>query len=116
MSILDRLRNTASSATDAAKRQAKRAQLEIQASRLESSMRREKTKIGEALYPSLESGAIESDLAEVQAALAEIAALDQRLAANTAALEALKADDDDEGEAEPTPLLPPDDRSSGDGS
>lgn len=114
MSILDRLRDTASSVTNAAKKQAKRAQLEIQASRLESSLRREKTKIGEALYPSLESGAIESDLAEVQAALVEIAVLDQRLAANTAALEALKADDD-EGEAEPTPLLPPDDRSSGGG-
>ena len=110
MGIFNRIRDTASSATEVAKRQASRARLEIQASRLESSLRKEKTKIGEALYPQLESGELESDLAEVQVALIEIAALNQRLTANAAELEAPKADDQGE---EPELLSPPDDVAPG---
>ncbi len=89
MSFLDRVRETAAAATDATKKQTRRAQLEMRASRLESRVRREKTAIGEALYPLLASGEMESDLAEVQAALAEIETLNQQLARNATEIEAL---------------------------
>ena len=52
-------------------------------------MHREKTAIGEALYPLLASGEMESDLAEVQTALTRIEVLNQQLAENAAELEAL---------------------------
>ncbi len=93
MSFFDRVketvRETSSAATEATKKQARRAQLEMRASRLEARVQREKTAIGEALYPLLASGELESDLAEVQTALARIDALNQQLAENAAELEAL---------------------------
>ena len=93
MSFFDRVketvRETATAAAEATKKQARRAQLEMRASRLEARVRREKTAIGEALYPLLASGELESDLAEVQTALARIEVLNQQLAENAAELEAL---------------------------
>ena len=53
MSFLERLRSSAISASDVARRQTSRVMLELQASRVESDIRKQKTKIGEALYPLL---------------------------------------------------------------
>ncbi len=104
MSFFDRIRGTvretATAATEATRKQARRAQLEMRESRLEARVRREKTAIGEALYPLLAAGELESDLAEVQAALARIEGLNQQIAENAAELEALLA---------PPPALPPQD-------
>ena len=95
MSFFERVRGTvretATAATEAARKQARRAQLEMRESRLEARVRREKTAIGEALYPLLAAGELESDLAEVQTALARIEALNQQIAENAAALDALLA-------------------------
>ena len=89
--VRDTVRETATAAGEATRKQARRAQLEMRESRLEARVRREKTAIGEALYPLLASGELESDLAEVQTALARIATLNQQLADNAAELEALLA-------------------------
>ena len=95
MTFLDRVRDTvretATAATEATRKQARRAQLEMRESRLEARVRREKTAIGEALYPLLVSGELESDLAEVQTALSRIETLNEQLAENTAELDALLA-------------------------
>lgn len=93
MSFFDRVketvRETATAATEATKKQARRAQLEMREGRLQTRVQREKTAIGEALYPRLAAGEMESDLAEVQTALARIEVLNQQLAENAAELEAL---------------------------
>ena len=89
--VRDTMRETATAATEATKKQARRAQLEMRESRLEARVKREKTAIGEALYPLLASGELESELAEVQTALNRIEALNQQLAENAAELEALLA-------------------------
>ena len=95
MSFFDRVRETvretATAATGATKKQARRAQIEMRESRLEAQVRREKTAIGEALYPLLASGELESELAEVQTALSRIETLNQQIAANAAELDALLA-------------------------
>lgn len=91
--VRDTVRETASAAGDATKRQARRAQLEMRESRLEARVRREKTAIGEAFYPLLASGELSSELAEVQTALVRIEALNQQLAENAAELDALLAGD-----------------------
>ncbi len=97
MSFFDRVRETvrgtAAAATEATKKQARRAQLEMRESRLEARVRREKTAIGEALYPLLASSELESELAEVQTALARIETLNQQLAENATELDALLAGD-----------------------
>ena len=49
--VRDTMRETATAATEATKKQARRAQLEMRESRLEARVKREKTAIGEALYP-----------------------------------------------------------------
>ena len=89
--VRETVRETATAATEATKKQARRAQLEMRESRLEARVRREKTSIGEALYPLLASGEMESDLAEVQTALTRIEALNEQLAENAAELDALLA-------------------------
>ena len=89
--VRDTMRETATAATEATKKQARRAQLEMRESRLEARVKREKTAIGEALYPVLASGELESELAEVQTALNRIEVLNQQLAENAAELDALLA-------------------------
>lgn len=89
--VRDTVRETATAATEATRKQARRAQLEMRESRLEARIRREKTAIGEALYPLLISGELESDLAEVQTALSRIETLNEQLSENTAELDALLA-------------------------
>lgn len=96
MTFFDRfretVRETAAAATEATKKQARRAQLEIRESRLQARIRREKTAIGEAIYPLLAAGDLQVDLAEVQTALARIKVLHEQLAENAAELQALVAD------------------------
>ncbi len=89
--VRDTVRETATAATEATKKQARRAQLEMRESRLEARVKREKTAIGEALYPLLASGELESDLAEVQTALNRIDTLNQQLSENAEELDALLA-------------------------
>ena len=89
--VRDTVRETATAATEATRKQARRAQLEMRESRLEARVKREKTAIGEALYPLLVSGELESDLAEVQTALNRIDVLNEQLAENAAELDALLA-------------------------
>ena len=89
--VRDTVRETATAASEATRKQARRAQLEMRESRLEARVRREKTAIGEALYPLLVSGEVESDLAEVQTALSRIEVLNEQLAENAAELDALLA-------------------------
>ncbi len=89
--VRDTVRETATAASEATRKQARRAQLEMRESRLEARVRREKTAIGEALYPLLASGELESDLAQVQTALSRIEALNQQLAENAGELDALLA-------------------------
>ena len=79
MSFQDQVRKTVSSVAEETKKQAKRAQLEVRANRLESSIRREKTIIGEALHPRLASGELPCDIAEVQAALGRIKEMEGQL-------------------------------------
>ncbi|HCV00899.1 MAG: hypothetical protein CL897_03965 [Dehalococcoidia bacterium] len=93
MTFFDRFREsvkeTAAAATEATNKLARRAQLEIKESRLQARVRREKTAIGEAIYPLLASGDLQIDLAEVQTALARIEVLNEQLAENAAELDAL---------------------------
>ncbi len=89
--VRDTVRETATAATEATRKQARRAQLEMRESRLKARIGREKTAIGEALYPLLNSGELKSDLAEVQTALSRIETLNEQLAENTAELDALLA-------------------------
>ncbi len=93
MSWVDRVRDTvwdaATATAEATKKQARRAQLEMRASRLEARVRREKLAIGEALYPQLVSGEVKSDLAEVQTAMARIEHLDELITENNTHLEGL---------------------------
>ncbi len=96
MSFRDQVRKTVATATEVTKKQTKRAQLEMRANRLESSIRREKTVIGEALHPQLASGELPCELAEVRAALARIEDMEGQLAENEAALGALLGQGADE--------------------
>ncbi len=89
MSFQDQVRKTVSSVAEETKKQAKRAQLEVRANRLESGIRREKTIIGEALHPQLASGELPCDLAEVQAALGRIEEMEGQLAETESSIEAL---------------------------
>lgn len=67
MTFFDKTKDAAGKAGDAAasigstaKRQARRAQLEIEARRLEARVNREFAVIGKALYPALEAGTLEA--------------------------------------------------------
>lgn len=96
MSIQDQVRKTVSSVAEETKKQAKRAQLELRVNRLESSIRREKTIIGEALHPRLASGEMPCDVAEVQAALGRIEDLEGQLAETEGSIDALLGQGTDE--------------------
>lgn len=96
MSIQDQVRKTVSSVAEETKKQAKRAQLELRVNRLESSIRREKTIIGEALHPRLASGEMPCDVAEVQAALGRIEELEGQLAEAEGSIDALLGQGADE--------------------
>ena len=79
MSFLERLRSSAISASDVARRQTSRVMLELQASRVENDIRKQKTKIGEALYPLLVRNEIETENSTVARTLKRIEVLLEQL-------------------------------------
>ena len=79
MSFLERLRSSAINASDVARRQTSRVMLELQASRVESDIRKQKTKIGEALYPLLVRNELETENSTVTRALKRIEVLLEQL-------------------------------------
>ena len=79
MSFLERLRSSAISASDVARRQTSRVMLELQASRVENDIRKQKTKIGEALYPLLVRNEIETENFTVARTLKRIEVLLEQL-------------------------------------
>ena len=79
MGIWDRTRETAARAAAATRRGARRARLEMAQRRIEGRIRRQKRRIGEAVYPLVKTGAVTIDLPEVAAALNEIDRLNEDL-------------------------------------
>ena len=79
MSFLERLRSSAISASDVARRQTSRVMLELQASRVENDIRKQKTKIGEVLYPLLVRNEIETENSTVARTLKRIEVLLEQL-------------------------------------
>jgi hypothetical protein len=75
MTIVDRAKTAGSTIAQGGKRQAKRAQLEIQNRQTERHLSREYARIGKALYPLLQGGDLTTDNSEVRAAVAAIEAL-----------------------------------------
>lgn len=90
MSWLDKVKETASSASTSAQRQARRARLEIAANRIERRIRGRKTAIGTAVFPKLKSGELSIDIPDVDLAMTAIEALQDELDVNRAALATLK--------------------------
>ncbi|GAB4334148.1 MAG: hypothetical protein Kow0010_21000 [Dehalococcoidia bacterium] len=79
MGIWDRTREAASRAAAATRRGARRARLEMEQRRIEGRIRRQKSRIGEAVYPLIKAGAVTIDLPEVAAAIREIDRLNDDL-------------------------------------
>lgn len=98
MGIWDRTRDAASQAADATRRGARRARLEMRQRRIEGRIRKQKTRIGDALYPLVKTGAVSVALPEVDAAVREIGRLNDELDATRRDIEALSS-----GEAVPPP-------------
>ncbi|SVD35584.1 uncharacterized protein METZ01_LOCUS388438 [marine metagenome] len=79
MSFLQHLRSSAINASDVARRQTSRVMLELRASRVENDIRKQKTKIGEALYPLLVKNELETGNSSVARALKRIEILLEQL-------------------------------------
>ena len=79
MALLDRLRSSALSASELARRQASRVVLELQASRVENDIRKQKTRIGEALYPLIAKNELEITNSEAERAVKRIDVLMKKL-------------------------------------
>ena len=79
MSFLERLRSSAISASDVARRQTSRVMLEVQARRVVRDIRKQKTKIGEALYPLLVRNELKTENSTVTRALKRIEVLLEQL-------------------------------------
>jgi hypothetical protein len=83
VSFLDRTKDVASTVGSSARKQAKRAQLEVDARRIRSRMNKEYAAVGRALHSSLAEGGPGADLPEVQVALAELKMLQEQLDAKS---------------------------------
>jgi len=79
MALLDRLRSSALSASELARRQASRVVLELQASRVENDIRKQKTRIGEVLYPLIAKNDLEITNSEAERAVKRIDVLMKKL-------------------------------------
>jgi len=79
MALLDRLRSSALSASELARRQASRVVLELQASRVENDIRKQKTRIGEVLYPLIAKNELEITNSEAERAVKRIDVLMKKL-------------------------------------
>jgi hypothetical protein len=75
MSIVDRVKTAGTTVAEGGKRQARRAQLELQNRQAERKLNREYARIGKALCPLLQNGDLSTDNAEVRAAIDTIEAL-----------------------------------------
>lgn len=100
MNWLEKVKETATSARETARRQARRARLEIAANRIERRIRGRKAAIGTAVYPGLKSGELSIDIADVGIAVDAIAVLEDELATNRADLAGLKSGDEDDESSE----------------
>lgn len=109
MSFLDRSKEVATTVGQQARKQARRAQLEVELRRIQSRINHEYTAIGRSLYSSLAEGGPGSDVPEVQVALAEVKNLKAEMSEKRDAIERLKAEGNDTGPDEPAVLpAPPD--------
>ena len=79
MTLLDRLRSSALGASEVARRQGSRVVLELQASRVENDIRKQKTRIGEALYPLIAKNELEITNSEVKRAVKRVDVLMKKL-------------------------------------
>ena len=109
MSFLDRSKEVATTVGQQARKQARRAQLEVELRRIQSRINHEYTAIGRALYPSLAEGGPGSDVPEVQVSLAELKTLNVQLGEKREAIERLKAEGNDSEQDEPAVLPGPPD-------
>ena len=91
MGLWSTLKSATSTVARTTRRQTQRARLEMRSSRLHARIRREQTKIGEALYPHLAAGDLETEVAEVQVAVRAIASLQDELAETERGIAELKA-------------------------
>lgn len=99
MSLLERSKTVASRAGSLARKQAQRAQLEVQRKRLQLRIDKEYAAIGRAIHPSLASGGPGSDNPTVKAALEKVRSLAGELEEKVSALknlatEVIDRDDD----------------------
>jgi hypothetical protein len=95
MSLFRRAKEVTGDLAGASKRQAQRGKLEIELRRLESKISSEKDAIGQVLYPSLESGDLKVENAEVLAHMSTISSLHAEIAEKKAEIEALGRDGGD---------------------
>lgn len=87
--FLERSKDVASNVGAVARKQAKRAQLELEMKRTTSRINRQYQAIGKALYPQLAAGGPGSDDPDVQAAVSELGQLNDDLENKKAQVEEL---------------------------
>ncbi|MDZ7729026.1 MAG: hypothetical protein U5Q44_12965 [Dehalococcoidia bacterium] len=88
-SVAGHTRNVAGNVGTTARRQARRAQLELENRRLQRRINREHAEIGRALLPKVESGELGADNPEIQHALTTLRGLRATREANREELEKL---------------------------
>jgi hypothetical protein len=89
MSFLRKARELTGDVAAASKRQAQRGKLELELRRLEGKVSSEKDAIGHALFPLLESGTLQTDVADVQTHMTTIKELMGEIAERRAEIDAL---------------------------
>lgn len=99
MSFLRKARELTGDVAAASKRQAQRGKLEIELRRLEGKVSSEKDAIGHALFPLLESGTLQTDVADVQTHMATIKELLGEIGERRAEIDALGQGDSDAANA-----------------
>jgi hypothetical protein len=80
MSFLESVKETAASALNGGKRQAKRAQLEVKNRQVERRINKEYAQIGRTLYPLLSGGELSTNNAQVEAAVKAVTELQKDVA------------------------------------
>jgi hypothetical protein len=101
MSFLRKAREITGDVAAASKRQAQRGKLEIELRRLESRVNSEKDAIGHLLFPLLEAGTLQADVADVQTHMTAIKQLSGEIGERKAEIEALGQSDGGQAQ-EPT--------------
>ncbi|MEP6871372.1 MAG: hypothetical protein ABI939_05920 [Anaerolineaceae bacterium] len=96
MSFFRRVKDATSDLASASKRRAKRGKLEVDVRRLESKISAEKNAIGHAIFPLLQSAAVQVELPEVEERMRTVAELLNQIGAKKAELDHLSAPQDDD--------------------